>query len=184
MAPVLSFIHVVIVHINFHHPSYARYYKAYNHRRDRESRAIHPTELSRCQLHCIIVNFILSTTGQGCKPRLLSTHSTPRNNCKLCFDWLKSLQASWKKTEQLHINAPNPLKDRIMEQEKRVTATNMGSCPAAAACGSATGFLNKLRISINMQLRQVSTATSCVAIGFLIAQRYGKRGSQCKASAR
>lgn len=64
-----------------------------------------------------------------------------------------------------------------MEREKRVTATNMGSCPAAAACGAVAGFLNKLMISINMQLRQVSTATRCVAIGFLIAQRYGKRGS-------
>lgn len=83
MAPVLSFIHVVIVHINFHHPSYASYYKAYNHRRDCESSAIHPTELSRCQLHCIIVNFILSTTGQGCSPGSYPP-TQRRNNCKLC----------------------------------------------------------------------------------------------------
>lgn len=64
-----------------------------------------------------------------------------------------------------------------MEREKRVTATNMGPCPAAAACGSVTGFLNKLMISINMQLRQGSAATSCVAVGFLTAQRCGERGS-------
>lgn len=83
MAPVLSFIRVVIVHINFHHPSYASYYKAYNHRRDRESSAIHPTVLSRCQLHCIIVNFILSTTGQGCGPGSYPPTQSS-NNCKLC----------------------------------------------------------------------------------------------------
>lgn len=63
-----------------------------------------------------------------------------------------------------------------MEREKRVTATNMGSSPAAAACGSVTGFLNKLMISIHMQLRQVSAATGCVAGGSLVAQRYGKCG--------
>lgn len=61
MAPVLSFIHVVIVHINFHHPSYASYYRAYHHRRDGKSRTIHPSHgvvympgpLHHCQFYSI-----------------------------------------------------------------------------------------------------------------------------------
>lgn len=59
MAPVLSFIHVVIGHINFHHPSYASYYRAYPPEElTKATPFIHPTELSTCQAHCIIVSFL------------------------------------------------------------------------------------------------------------------------------
>lgn len=47
MAPVLSFMHVVIVHINFHHPSYTGYYRAYQHRRP----GLHHSPIPQSCLH-------------------------------------------------------------------------------------------------------------------------------------
>lgn len=116
MAPVLSFIHVVIVHINFHHPSYASYYRAYHHRRDGKSRAIHPSHgvvympgpLHHCQFYSIC-------NWTRLQPWLLYTHSVPQQLQTVCL-CLKSLQVLLKEKQNRCILMPRTLKEHTMER--------------------------------------------------------------------
>ena len=109
MAPVLSFIHVVIVHINFHHPSYASYYRAYHHRRDGKSHTIHPSHgvvympgpLHHCQFYSICHWTRLQL-------ELLYTHSVPQQLQTVCLCLKEFTSPPERDTESLHLNAPDP----------------------------------------------------------------------------
>lgn len=118
MAPVLSFIHVVIVHINFHHPSYASYYRAYHHRTDGKSRTIHPSHglvympgpLHHCQFYSMC-------NWTRLQPQLLYTHSVPQQLQTVCL-CLKSLQVLLKEKQNRCILMPQTPEDHTMERGK------------------------------------------------------------------
>lgn len=104
MAPVLSFIHVVIVHINVHHPSYTNYYRACPdwrpglHHLPIPQTVYMPGPLHHCQI-------ILFVTGRGCSPR--SIHplgGTATANCAPLFKELPC--SSERQPELVLVNAP------------------------------------------------------------------------------
>lgn len=108
MAPVLSFIHVVIVHINFHHPSYASYYRAYHHRRDGEPRH---SSIPRSCLHArpIASLSLLFYLQLDKAAALASIHPLSTATIANCVPLFKEFTSPpERKPEPLHINAPDP----------------------------------------------------------------------------
>lgn len=99
MALVLSFIHVVIVHINFHHPSYTSYYRAYHHRRPGLHR-------SRIPQSCLHARPIASSSVLFCVPLdkavglALCTHSGAQQLQTVCL-CVKELTCSSEREPEL-----------------------------------------------------------------------------------
>lgn len=109
MAPVLSFIHVVIVHINFHHPSYASYYRACHHRRDKQES--HHSSIPQSCLHArpiasLSVLFYLQLDRAAALASIHPLSTATIANCVPLFKEFTSPPE--RKTEPLHINASDP----------------------------------------------------------------------------
>lgn len=110
MAPVLSFIHVVIVHIHFHHPPYSSYYRAYHHRRTaRATPFIHPTPQSCLHARPIASLSVLFYLQLDKSAGLASIHPLSTATIANCVPLFKEFTSPpQRKTEPLHINAPDP----------------------------------------------------------------------------
>lgn len=129
MAPVLSFIHVVIVHINVHHPSYTNYYRACPdwrpglHHLPIPQTVYMPGPLHHCQI-------ILFVTGRGCSPRSIHTHSGARQlqTVHLC---LKSFHVPLKDNQNWCSLMPQS-QNACTEGESQVTSTDIWPRPTAA----------------------------------------------------